>query len=131
MRIIKSMWLGLLFLPMLANATVTQVTLWQPEPGKTMQMLQVATEAKAMHAKLGAQADMAIDAMGRLHFIMAFEDWETWGAYRAKMAASAEMQAFVSRSATEIMPALAQLSTMAPINCPGCLSSSSRLSQAT
>lgn len=101
MRIIKSMWLGLLFLPMLANATVTQVTLWQPEPGKTMQMLQVATEAKAMHSKLGAQADMAIDAMGRLHFIMAFEDWETWGAYRAKMAASAEMQAFVAKIQTD------------------------------
>ena len=85
----------LLMLPSMASATVTHVTLWEPLPGMSAQMMATAAKAVKLNKKLGTQAVTAIDAHGRLHFAMAFEDWAQWGEYQTRAAADADMQAFV------------------------------------
>ena len=97
----------LLLLPSMALATVTHVTLWEPLPGKSAQMMATAAKAVKINKKLGTQAVTAIDAHGRLHFAMAFEDWAQWGEYQTKAAADADMQAFVQDYSTS--PSAVQL----------------------
>ena len=61
-----------LMLPFAAIAQVTHVTLWEPLPGKSADMLAIANQAVQLHQKLGAQSGAALDTMGRLHFFMPF-----------------------------------------------------------
>ena len=96
-----------LLLPSMAMATVTHVTLWEPLPGKSAQMMTTAAKAVELNKKLGMQAVTAIDTHGRLHFAMAFDDWAQWGEYQAKAAADADMQAFVQGYSTN--PSAVQL----------------------
>ena len=96
-----------LMLPLAAIAQVTHVTLWEPLPGKSADMVAIANKAVQLHQKLGAQSGAALDTMGRLHFFMPFEDWAAWGAYQSKMAESKEMQDFI-RSYT-VNPAAHQI----------------------
>ena len=97
----------LLLLPSMAMATVTHVTLWEPLPGQSVQMMATAAKAVELNKKLGMQAVTAIDTHGRLHFAMAFDDWAQWGEYQAKAAADADMQAFVQGYSTN--PSAVQL----------------------
>jgi len=97
----------LLLLPSMAMATVTHVTLWEPLPGQSAQMMATAAKAVELNKKLGMQAVTAIDTHGRLHFAMAFDDWAQWGEYQAKAAADADMQAFVQGYSTN--PSAVQL----------------------
>ena len=96
-----------LLLPSMAMATVTHVTLWEPLPGKSAQMMTTAAKAVELNKKLGMQAVTAIDTHGRLHFAMAFDDWAQWGEYQARAAADADMQAFVQGYSTN--PSAVQL----------------------
>ena len=96
-----------LLLPSMAMATVTHVTLWEPLPGKSAQMMATAAKAVELNKKLGMQAVTAIDTHGRLHFAMAFDDWAQWGEYQARAAADADMQAFVQGYSTN--PSAVQL----------------------
>ena len=86
----------ILLLPALTVAQVTQVTLWEPLPGKSDEMMATAAQGVAISKKLGLQPALALDTHGRLHYITTFEDWESWGEFQAKAAADPEMQAFVS-----------------------------------
>ena len=97
----------LILLPSMAVATVTHVTLWEALPGKSAEMMATAAKAVELNKKLGMQAVTAVDSRGRLHFAMAFEDWAQWGAYQAKAAADADMQAFVQGYSTN--PSAVQL----------------------
>ena len=58
-----------LTLPTLALAQVTQVTLWEPLPGKTSEMMATAAKGLALSKKLGLQTGLALDTHGRLHYI--------------------------------------------------------------
>lgn len=95
-KLIKLITITLLF-SNAAIADVTHVTLWEPMPGKSAQMLATASEAAEVHKSLGAQPGVAVDTMGRLHFIMSFADWAAWGAYQEKAATSKTMQSFVAK----------------------------------
>ena len=90
----------LMLLPSMAVATVTHVTLWEALPGKSAQMMATAAKAVELNQKLGMQAMTAVDSRGRLHFAMPFEDWAQWGEYQAKVAADADMQAFIQGYST-------------------------------
>jgi len=85
-----------LILPTLAVAQVTQVTLWEPLPGKSNEMMATAAQGVAISKKLGVQPGLAVDTHGRLHYITSFEDWASWGEFQAKATASPEMQAFIA-----------------------------------
>ena len=85
-----------LMLPAFAIAQVTHVTLWDPLPGKSAEMLTTAAKGVALNIKLGAQPGTAIDTHGRLHFIMSFDSWAAWGEHQAKAAADPEMRAFIA-----------------------------------
>ena len=86
----------LLILPMLAAAQVTQVTLWEPLPGKSNEMMATAAKGVEISKKLGVQPGLALDTHGRLHYITSFKDWASWGEFQAKAAANPEMQAFIA-----------------------------------
>ncbi len=86
----------LLTLPILVKAQVTQVTLWEPLPGKSDQMMETAARGVEISKKLGLQPALALDTHGRLHYITSFKNWASWGEFQAKAAADPEMRAFVS-----------------------------------
>ena len=63
----------LLTLPILVKAQVTQVTLWEPLPGKSDQMMETAARGVEISKKLGLQPALALDTHGRLHYITSFK----------------------------------------------------------
>ena len=85
-----------LTLPTLALAQVTQVTLWEPLPGKTSEMMATAAKGVALSKKLGLQTGLALDTHGRLHYITSFKDWMSWGEFQNKAASDPEMQSFIA-----------------------------------
>ena len=90
----------LMLLPSMAVATVTHVALWEALPGKSAEMMATAAKAVELNKKLGMQAIAAVDSRGRLHFAMLFEDWAQWGEHQAKVAADADIQAFIQGYST-------------------------------
>jgi hypothetical protein len=85
-----------LMFPSLVLAQVTQVTLWEPLPGKSSEMIATAAKGVALSKKLGLQPGLALDTHGRLHYITSFQDWVAWGKFQARAAADPAMQAFIA-----------------------------------
>ena len=83
-------------LPFLVLAQVTQVTLWEPLPGKSSEMIATAAKGVTLSEKLGLQPGLALDTHGRLHYITSFEDWDAWAKFQARAAADPAMQAFIA-----------------------------------
>ena len=52
----------LLLLPSMALATVTHVTLWEPLPGKSAQMMATAAKAVKINKKLGSRFASTLSA---------------------------------------------------------------------
>ena len=75
---------------MYATADVGSGTLWDPVAGRTDELYEVATQAKAIQEKLGANVSIATDQDGKMHFFSAFDNWESWGKFQAKLAANAD-----------------------------------------
>jgi hypothetical protein len=80
-----------------ATADVGSGTLWDPAAARTDELYQVATQAKAIQEKLGAEVSIATDQDGNMHFFAAFDNWESWGKFQAKLAANADWQALVAK----------------------------------
>jgi len=80
-----------------ATADVGSGTLWDPVAGRTDELYEVATQAKAIQEKLGANVSIATDQDGNMHFFSVFDNWESWGKFQAKLAANADWQALVAK----------------------------------
>ncbi|MGI9286130.1 MAG: hypothetical protein ACR2P1_12140, partial [Pseudomonadales bacterium] len=87
----------LMLLSGLAIGDVLVVNIWDPMPGKGALTFKYAHEARAIHDKLGAQAIVATDQMGNLHYASGFASWEAWGKFQAKLQASEEWTAFIAK----------------------------------
>lgn len=77
-----------------ASASVTELHQWQPKPGKYADFMKGATEARAIHEKLGATVFIGTDQMGLVHYAMTFPDWGAWGEFGDKLVASKEWMEF-------------------------------------
>ena len=78
-------------------ADVLVVNIWDPMPGKGAATVQNSLEARKIHESMGAQALVAADQMGRVHYGLTFDDWAAWAAFGEKLEASKEWQTFWSR----------------------------------
>ncbi len=61
--------------------SVYQVFIWQPDPGRGQDLLKRGMTAKAIHEKAGAKVGINFDQVGRMHYVMSFENWEAWGKF--------------------------------------------------
>ncbi len=80
-----------------AFADVSVVREWQPEPGHAAEMFQRATEAKAIHEKLGAAVSIYTDQDNHMHYVLGFSDWAAWAKFAAASARSKEWMAFLAK----------------------------------
>ncbi len=61
---------------------VYQVFVWQPELGRSNDLIQNGLAAEAIHEKAGADVAINVDQLGRMHYVMSFESWEAWGNFQ-------------------------------------------------
>jgi hypothetical protein len=54
------------------------VFIWQPRDGRIGDVIESATEAKAIHEKAGARVSIITDQMNRMHYVMNYDDWNHW-----------------------------------------------------
>ena len=55
-----------------------QVFIWQPRDGRVNDVIESATEAKAIHEKAGARVAINVDQMNRVHYVMNYDDLSHW-----------------------------------------------------
>lgn len=65
-----------------APGNVYQVFVWQPELGRTNDLIQNALKAETIHEKAGADVAINMDQLGRMHYVVSFESWEAWGKFQ-------------------------------------------------
>jgi hypothetical protein len=80
-----------------ASADVSEASLWQPAPGRSAEMYQAASEARAIQEKLGAVVFIGTDQLGQMLYETTFKDWGAWAAFVTKMRASKEWTAWVAK----------------------------------
>jgi hypothetical protein len=66
----------------LAVGGVYEVGIWTPNPGRTADTVARAMEIKALHEKAGAKVGVNVDQMGRVHYVLTFENWAAWGKFQ-------------------------------------------------
>tara|TARA_A100001011_G_scaffold384939_1_gene458212 strand:- start:542 stop:1231 length:690 start_codon:yes stop_codon:yes gene_type:complete len=82
---------------------VFRVFVWQPMPGKSMELVQLFSEAKSIHEKLGARIDLyseGVGGSGNFHYLMTFKNWGELAKFNAKIATSKEHQALLAKGGT-------------------------------
>ena len=82
---------------------VFRVFVWQPMPGKSMELVQLFSEAKSIHEKLGARIDLyseGVGGSGNFHYLMTFKNWGELAKFNAKIATSTEHQALLAKGGT-------------------------------
>ena len=89
---------ALLLVGSLVHAAALTVTIWNPMPGKSMEMMQSAQAAKAIHEKLGASVTLGLENTGRLHYAANFENWQAWAKWVAKLQTSEEWAAWQAQT---------------------------------
>ncbi len=57
---------------------VYQVFIWQPRDGRLGDVIESATEAKAIHEKAGARVSIIVDQLNRMHYVMNYDDLNHW-----------------------------------------------------
>ena len=84
---------------------VYNVFVWQPYEGRMAELFAQAAKASAIHKKAGAGIAINRDQLGRMHYVMSFDDWADMAAFGDKVAASEEfrfLQAAAAGAATPI-----------------------------
>ena len=81
-----------------ADGNVTVVFSWKVDRGKTGDFVQLAAKAKPIHEKLGASVGINVDELGRVHYVMTYENWEAWGKTSAAVGQSEEWAAFLEEA---------------------------------
>ena len=82
---------------------VFRVFVWEPQPGKSMELVQLFSEAKNIHEKLGARIDLyseGVGGSGKFHYLMTFKNWGELAKFNAKIASSKEHQALLAKGGT-------------------------------
>ena len=85
------------FVSSVVFADVLEVRLWKAIPGSSAELMQHASEARSIQAKLGGQVVVATDRKGRLHYATAHENWTGWAAFQEKLEASNEWSTFAQQ----------------------------------
>lgn len=80
-----------------AWASVSEVRLFEPAPGRSAEMMKAAVDARAIQEKLGATVFIGVSQTGTLHYVATFPDWGAWAAFATKMATSKEWTAFMQK----------------------------------
>ena len=62
-----------------SDGGVYQVFIWEPLDGKVGALMQGGIGANPIHEKAGANVAVYRDQLNRMHYVMQFADWETWG----------------------------------------------------
>ena len=57
---------------------VYQVFIWQPRDGRLSDVIETATEAKAIHEKAGARVSIIVDQLNRMHYVMNYDNLNHW-----------------------------------------------------
>ena len=89
-----------------AYAEVAEVYQWKADPGKSQQMLNNMVEAAEIHTELGATVGiyaLNVGSQNLVDYVLRFDDNESWGVYKDKIASSEKFQRFwtkVSRNPT-------------------------------
>ena len=95
----------LIFLMIFGSAMATAkplgVAVWDPAPGKAPQMLASAQAAAEIHRGLGATVAMHLDTLGRLHYVVAFEDWDGWARFNEALPKSDAWRQWQGRAAAD------------------------------
>jgi hypothetical protein len=87
----------MLSLSSLTTAQVLEVNIWKSLPGQNQLTIQYGQEAVAINNKLGGNASIGVDLAGRMHFVLAFENWAAWAKHTGKLQASKEWGAMLER----------------------------------
>ena len=74
---------------------VIQAVVWDPLPGKLGDLIEGATEAKAIHEKGGADVAIMVDQLNRMHYVMSFDSWKAWATFNDTP--QEEFQQFLAR----------------------------------
>ena len=89
-----------------AFAEVLEVYQWKADPGKSQQLLNNMVEAAEIHTELGATVGiyaLNVGSQNLVDYVLRFDDNESWGEYKDKIASSEKFQRFwtkVSRNPT-------------------------------
>ena len=68
-----------------------------------MELVQLFSEAKNIHEKLGARIDLyseGVGGSGKFHYLMTFKNWGELAKFNAKIATSKEHQALLAKGGT-------------------------------
>jgi hypothetical protein len=76
-----------------APGNVYNVFIWEAYEGRSVDMLNKAMEAAAIHQADGVSIAVNVDQLGRLHYVMSFDSWADWG--KLQDTPSAEWTAFM------------------------------------
>ena len=85
-----------------------RVYIWQPNAGKAAAVYASFSRAKEMHTAMGAKVSIyneGVGGTGKVHYVMAFDNWADMAAFGDKVAASEEfrfLQAAAAGAATLI-----------------------------
>jgi hypothetical protein len=73
---------------------VIMVFQWRPDPGRGSEFVGLATRAKQIHEKLGADVSIEADEKGHVFYAMNFASWEAQGKFADALAGNEEWSAF-------------------------------------
>lgn len=93
--------LFLLLGSMTALAKPLGVAIWEPIPGKAQQMIASAQAAGKIHQAPGASVAMHLDTLGRLHYVLAFDDWDAWAAFNEALPKSDAWREWQGRASAD------------------------------
>ena len=64
------------------GGAVYQVYIWQPRDGRISDVIETATQAKAIHEKAGARVSIFVDQLNRMHYVMNYDSLNHWAKVR-------------------------------------------------